>query len=142
MSQSSAVGSDAWTGYDWVVWRIGVDDPEHRISEPYNTAGIAFLLANDSREVMAAFAALLGCVYEGCKDDGTYGSEGDPCYSWWIRVPKAKHAQRCAQGWPVVVEELRQQLDRMFADGHHWHGHVDARRTRARLTGENVPPLS
>ncbi|MGX1975808.1 hypothetical protein [Streptomyces kronopolitis] len=139
--QSRPTGADSWAAYDWVVWEIVVDDPERRISEPYNTAGLAFLLAKESREAMVGFAATLGCVYEGCKDDGTVGSDDDPCYSWWFRVPQAKHAQRSAQGWPVVVEELRRQLGRMFADQHGWSGWVDGRRTRALVTGKQMPPL-
>ncbi|WP_327700512.1 hypothetical protein OG530_40765 [Streptomyces decoyicus] len=141
LEQSRPTGADSWAAYDWVVWEIVVDDPERRISEPYNTAGLAFLLAKESREAMVGFAATLGCVYEGCKDDGTVGSDDDPCYSWWFRVPQAKHAQRSAQGWPVVVEELRRQLGRMFADQHSWAGWVDGRRTRALVTGKQMPPL-
>ncbi|MFH8574208.1 hypothetical protein [Streptomyces sp. NPDC017993] len=141
LKQSRPVGADSWATNDWVVWEITVYDPEYRISEPYNTAGVGFLLAKESREVMVGFADVLGCVYEGCKDDGTVGSDDDPCYSWWFRVPQAEHAQRNAQRWPVVVEELRRKLDRMFADQHHWGVLVDGRRTRALVTGEQMAPL-
>ncbi|MFF8983860.1 hypothetical protein ACF08E_10790 [Streptomyces globisporus] len=137
----SAVRVDPWNVCDWVVWKLEVDDPEQRISEAYHEAGMGLLLAAESRETMVGFAARLGCVYEGCKDDGSYGSDNDPCYAWWIRVPQVAHAQRTARGWPLVVEECRQQLDRMFADGHHWHGWVDERRTRALSTGEMMPLL-
>ncbi|MFE6633642.1 hypothetical protein ACFVFT_35550 [Streptomyces tendae] len=82
---SNIVKADPWAGYEWVVWQVEVDDPEQRISEPYNTAGVAFLLAEDSRKEMVDFVARLGCVYEGCRDDGTSGSDDDPCYTWWFR---------------------------------------------------------
>jgi hypothetical protein len=132
---------DSWAACDWVVWVIGVDDPEQRISEPYHSAGTAFLLAQESREMLVGLAARLGCVYDGCKDDGSYGSDNDPCYAWWIRVPQAEHVQRSPRGWPLAVEECRQQIDHRFADGHHWHGWVDERRTRALSTGKRVLPL-
>ncbi|NEA60376.1 hypothetical protein G3I60_40995 [Streptomyces sp. SID13666] len=138
---SRPVREDPWAGYAWVVWQIEVLDPECRISEPYASAGVAFLLAQESREVMVDFAGRLGCVYEGCKDDGGYGSDKDPCYSWWFRVPRAEHVRRAPQGWPVAVEEARLQLNRMFADTQHWLVTVDGRRTRALAAGEPVPPL-
>ncbi|MFE7028875.1 hypothetical protein ACFU9Y_01105 [Streptomyces sp. NPDC057621] len=119
-----------------------MDDPEQRISEPYHSEGMAFLLAEDSREVMADFAARLGCVYEGCRYDGSFGSDNDPCYAWCFRLPQAQNAQTDAHGWPLMVEECRQQFDRMFADRHYWHGFVDARRTRALNEGQPLAPLS
>jgi hypothetical protein len=103
---------------------------------------MGFLLAEDSREAMVDFAARLGCVYEGCKDDGSFGSDEDACYTWWIRVPQAEHAQRSPRGWPSAVEECRQKLERTFHMGwHHWHGFVDERRTRAVGSGERLPSL-
>ncbi|MFF5976940.1 hypothetical protein ACFY7C_36095 [Streptomyces sp. NPDC012769] len=133
---------DPWASYDWVVWWITVDDPEAMISESYHSGGIGFLLAQDSRKVMADLAVALGCVYEGCKDDGTFGSDNDACYTWWFKVPQAEHANRSPRGWPVVVEECRKHLERTLHLGfHHWHGFVDERRTRATVTGEHVPAL-
>lgn len=84
-------------------------------------------------------AARLGCVYEGCKDDGTFGSDDDPYYAWWVRVPAAEYARRSPRGWPVAVEELRAYLDREYADNHHWHVFVDERRTSAYGPGLAVP---
>lgn len=140
MPRSRAVGGDSWAAFDWVVWQIEVLDPEFRISTPYDSAGMAFLLAEDSREVMVDFAARIGCVYEGCKDDGTWG-DNDPYYAWWIRVPQDLHTRRSPQGWPVAVEEIRQELDRTFADQHHWSCCVDERRTRVLPAEEQTPPL-
>ncbi|MFJ5920572.1 hypothetical protein ACIQFW_32935 [Streptomyces ardesiacus] len=136
---SNIVKADPWAGYEWVVWQVEVDDPEQRISEPYNTAGVAFLLAEDSRKEMVDFAARLGCVYEGCRDDGTSGGDDDPCYTWWFRVPQTLHAQRSARGWPVVVEECRQRLNFLFADSYHWQGRVNGHWTRAFRDGGSLP---
>ncbi|MGW1075911.1 hypothetical protein [Streptomyces sp. NPDC002537] len=91
-------GADLWSGFEWVVWQIVVDDPENRISAPYETEGIRFMLAERSRASMTELAARLGCVYEGCKDDGTFGSDDDPYYAWWVRVPAAEHARRGPRG--------------------------------------------
>lgn len=140
--RSSVAGVDHWADFDWVVWQVEVLDPEQQISEAYDAAGMAFLLAEDSREKMAGFAAQLGCVYEGCKDDGSYGSDNEPCYTWWFRVPQTKHVQRSPKGWPVAVEELRQLLNRVIrADTQVWSGRVDGLRTRAFSRGESVPLL-
>lgn len=140
LPRSRAVRGDPWTDYDWVVWQIEVLDPEFRISEPYNSEGMAFSLAEDSREVLVDFAARIGCVYEGCKDDGTYGGDDDPCYAWWIRVPQDLHTQRSPKRWPVAVDEIRQELDRMFGDQHPWSCCVDERRTRLLPAEEQAPP--
>ena len=136
------VRTDPWASYDWVVWWLTVDDPEATISEPYHSAGTGFRLAQESREAMAGFTTTLGCVYEGCKDDGAFGSDNDACYTWWIKIQQAEHAHRSPRGWPVAVEECRKHLARTFHLGsHHWHGFVDGRRTRATVTGERVPAL-
>ncbi|MFJ5222823.1 hypothetical protein [Streptomyces sp. NPDC088400] len=138
-SSCSAVRTDPWAAYEWVLWRIRVDDPEQRISEPYHSEGMAFQLPEDSRKVMVDFAGHLGCVYEGSRDDGTFGSDGDPYYLWWVRVPQALHTRRGARGWPLAVEECQQQLDRMFADQHAWEVVVDGPLTRAFHDGKPLP---
>lgn len=139
--RNGAVALEQRAGDGWVVWRIRVDDPEQRISAPYESAGMGFLLAEESRAEMVEFAARLGCVYEGCRDDGSYGSDNDPCYTWWLRVPQAEHAQCAAQGWPQAVEECRQKLNDMFADTHYWEVMVDGPRTRALAAGKSMPAL-
>ncbi|MFF1628865.1 hypothetical protein [Streptomyces sp. NPDC058272] len=139
--RSNTVDADRWSAYEWVVWQIEVLDPEQRISEPYFEEGLPFLLAKDSREVMVDFAERWGCIYEGCRDDGTFGSDDDPCYTWWFRVPQALHAQRTPRGWPLVMEECQLHLDRTFADHYHWEVAVDVRRTRALNDGKPLPPL-
>ncbi|MDH6630370.1 hypothetical protein M2271_008230 [Streptomyces sp. LBL] len=138
--RGSVAGADPWAAYEWVVWQAEVLDPEQRISEPYFAAGLPFLLAKDSREAMVDFAHRLGCIYEGCRDDGTFGSENDPCYAWCFRVPQALHAQRNARGWPLAMEECQQQLNRLV-DGYPSLVAVDARRTRALKTGKPLPSL-
>lgn len=128
---------DAWTGYEWVIWQIEVIDPEYRISEPYVSENVPFLLDEYSREAVADLAVHWGCVYEGSWE-GAWGSDNDPCYRWWFRVPQARHSQRGPRGWPVAVEECQQALDRFFCDHHQWWGIVDRRRTEALRAGQHV----
>ncbi|MFF9119063.1 hypothetical protein ACF09Y_26320 [Streptomyces massasporeus] len=139
--RSNTADPDRWSVYEWVVWQIEVDDPERRISEPYHSAGEPFLLAKNSREVMVDFAERLGCIYEGCRDDGVCGSDDDPCYTWWFRVPQSLHVQRNPRGWPLVMKECQLHLNRLFADHYHWQVFVDARRTQAIMEGNPLPPL-
>ncbi|MFE4830690.1 hypothetical protein [Streptomyces sp. NPDC056672] len=132
---SNPVRADSRAGYAWVVWQLEVIDPEHRISEPYASDNMPFLLAEYSRDAVADLAARRGLVYEGCWE-GSWGSDDDPCYRWWFRVPHIRHGQRSSRGWPVAVEECRQALDRLFCDNHHWYVKVDKDRTGALKAGE------
>ncbi|MFI0162099.1 hypothetical protein ACH4OH_27140 [Streptomyces albidoflavus] len=114
----------------WVVWRLEVIDPEQRISDPYTSVGMGFLLDKYSREAIAGVAGSSAAVYEGSWE-GSYGSDNDACYRWWLRVPQACHVHRTAKGWPSAVEEYRQALDRFFCNQHHWFVMIDEGRTKA-----------
>lgn len=95
--------------FDWVVWRINVDDPELRVASSFESSGQTPDLAECTRQPMTELAASLGCLYEECCDDDS--SEDDVSqYAWWIRVRAAEHARRGENGLPVVVDRLRQYL--------------------------------
>ncbi|MEV6424681.1 hypothetical protein [Streptomyces sp. NPDC051662] len=149
-SPCSAVRTDPWAAYVWVLGRIRVDCPEQRISEPCHSEGMAFLLPEDGREVMVDFAGrpgdgrLLWAAWvrlRGLPDDGTCGSDGDPYYVWWVRVPQALHTRRGASGWPLAIAERQQQLGRMFAHQHAWEVRVDGPLAQALHDGKPLPPM-
>ncbi|MEU9984846.1 hypothetical protein [Streptomyces sp. NPDC050856] len=77
---------------------------------------------------MTELAASLGCVYEDCCDDDTYGSDDDPYYAWWIRVPQAEH-RRGKDGILLVIHTLRQYLATLLPDQLPWHISPDRERT-------------
>jgi hypothetical protein len=64
-----------WDKFEWVVWRISVDDPQRR-------AGAKPDLAERTKQPMTELAASLGCVYDGCCDDDS-SENGVPYYAWW-----------------------------------------------------------
>ncbi|MEU6019371.1 hypothetical protein ABZ826_36890 [Streptomyces sp. NPDC047515] len=117
-----------WEDFDWVVWRINVDDPEQRVTEPYGDAGMAPDLAEHTRGPMTELAASLGCVYEDCCDDDSYGDDVH-YYAWWVRLPQAEHARRGKDGIPVAVDRLRQYLVTVLPDQLPWEIVPDRERT-------------
>ncbi|WP_328681832.1 hypothetical protein OG905_38450 [Streptomyces sp. NBC_00322] len=110
-----------WDEFEWVVWRINVDDPEQR-------AGAEPDLAELTRQPMTDLAASLGCVYEDCCDDDS--SEDDvPYYAWWVRLPAAGHARRNPVGIPLALDRLREYLATQLPPGLEWEITPDRART-------------
>ncbi|MFF4717590.1 hypothetical protein ACFY2V_40295 [Streptomyces eurythermus] len=72
-----------WEDFDWVVWKLEVQDPQQLAGENPE-------LDEQTKEAMTQLAASLGCVYELCVD---YDSDenGTPYYAWWVRLPAAEH---------------------------------------------------
>jgi hypothetical protein len=73
-----------WDEFEWVVWRINVDDPQQR-------AGHEPDLAERTKGPMTELAASVGCVYEECCDDDS--SEDDVPYYACVGPPARGRAR-------------------------------------------------
>ncbi|THA36068.1 hypothetical protein E6R18_01540 [Streptomyces sp. A1277] len=101
-----------WSDFEWVVWRLGVQDPQH-------LAGGGPGLAERTHATMTDLSGSLGCVYEHCVDTDTYPDE-TPYYAWWVRLPAAEHARRHTDGLPQALHPLREYLTTQLPDGLKW----------------------
>ncbi|WP_406500194.1 hypothetical protein OG936_37560 [Streptomyces sp. NBC_00846] len=110
-----------WQDFEWVVWRLEVQDPQQLAGEDPD-------LDERTQETMTELAASLGCVYELCVDYDSYDDE-TPYYAWWVRVPTAEHARRGENGLPVAVDRLHRYLAGQLPDLPHWEIVPDQERT-------------
>ncbi|MFF3343671.1 hypothetical protein [Streptomyces flavidovirens] len=101
-----------WEDFDWVVWKLEVQDPSQLAGEDPD-------LDERTQETMTQLAASLGCVFELCVDYDSYDS-GTPYYAWWVRLPAAEHTRRGKNGWPLVLDPIREYLDGQVPDGLEW----------------------
>ena len=103
--------------FEWVVWRIEVQDPSRLAGEDPD-------LDERTRETMMELAASLGCVYEHCVDYDSYDDE-TPYYAWWVRLPAAEYARLDKDGMPLAIAPLRQYLTTQLPDGLKWEITLD-----------------
>ncbi|MEV6250627.1 hypothetical protein AB0M38_31270 [Streptomyces sp. NPDC051742] len=101
-----------WSDFEWVVWRLEVQDPAQRAGEDPG-------LDERTKETMTELAASLGCGYEHCVDTDTY-PDGTPYYAWWVRLPAAQHARLGKDGLPQALGPLREYLTPQLPDGLKW----------------------
>ncbi|MFH8371806.1 hypothetical protein [Streptomyces sp. NPDC018031] len=111
-----SVQAKEWEDFDWAVWQVTVDDPENRLVSSREQHDQRPDLAEGTRQPMTELTASLGCVYEDCCDHDTYGTDDDPYYAWWIRVPQTEHNRRGKDGIPLVIHILRQYLATLLPD--------------------------
>ncbi|MFJ4478783.1 hypothetical protein [Streptomyces xanthochromogenes] len=110
-SRGACAGGD-FKGFEWVVWRIEVQDPSRLAGEDPD-------LDERTKKAMTELAVSLGCVYEHCVDVDTY-EDGTPYYAWWVRLPAVEHAWRGPDGLPQALGPLRQYLAIQLPDGLKW----------------------
>ncbi len=68
-------------GFEWVVWRLEVQDPKHLAGEDPG-------LDERTRMALTELAASMGCAYDHCVDYDSY-PDGTPYYAWWVRLRAA-----------------------------------------------------
>ncbi|WP_347125962.1 hypothetical protein [Streptomyces sp. 21So2-11] len=111
-TESGGMRVTDWTDFEWVVWRLEVQDPQRLVGgEPD--------LEERTQEAMTELAASLGCVYDSCVDYDSYDDE-TPYYAWWVRLPQAEHARLDKDGLPLAIAPLRQYLTTQLPDGLAW----------------------